>query len=185
MPEEKANGIKFFSEADMVSLKDKDICGSEYPAWYHDSMVDELRESIRVDEYNLERGNMPPDRRSTTKERINKHKERLNQIQSSLPDMADKQKDDINKVRIELGKEITRLMFSRSQMKNGLADAHMEAKRMVEPSIKLQSNMMEIAKACNVRIEDGKVSRKNAEKIWKICSKRLGEISNTEMLRKD
>jgi len=186
MPEEKDSSIKFFSEADMVSLKDRDVCGSEYPAWYQDSMLDELQESIRMDEHALERGNMPSDRRQQTMDRIKRHKERLDKIQSSLENLSDKQKDDINKARTELGKEISRLMFSRSQMQKGIASAEMEVKRMQEKSIKLLPNMVDIAKACNVKIsDDGKISRRDAEKVWKITSKRLGEISNTEMLRKD
>ena len=177
--------IKIFSEMDLIKTKDGQVIGSEFPAWYHDNMVDELKENIRQDEYQLDKTDMPADRRHTTRERIKKNKERLEQILETTPELDDKQKDYLNKLRKDLGNEISRLMFTRSQMRNGLADAHTEARRMVEPSIKVTGSLYDMAKACNVRIIGDKISRTSAEKVWKICSKRLGEISNTEALRKE
>jgi len=177
--------IKVFSEIDYTEVKGGSKLGSEYPAWYHDAMVDEIREGIRTDELVLERGSVPHDRRHDVKERIRKNKEKLEKIQESSPDLDDKQKDYVNKVRVELGKEISRMMFTRSQMQKGLADSHMEARRMKDPSIPVSGAIHDMAQACNVPITNGKISRSGAEKVWKICSKKLGEISNTELLRKD
>ena len=177
--------IKVFSESDYVEMKGGNKIGSEYPAWYHDAMIDELREGIRMDELALERGTVPQERRHDYRERIKKNEEKLEKIMESCAEMDDKQKDFVSKMRNEIGKEISRLMFSRSQMQKGLASAEQEARRMITPSIPVNGSLHDLAKACNVNVVDGKVSRNGAEKMWKICSKRLGEISNTELLRKD
>lgn len=177
--------IKVFSEADYVEIKGGKRVGSEYPAWYHDAMIDELREGIRMDELALERGTVPQERRHDYRERIKKSEEKLNMIMETMGELDDKQKDFVHKIRTELGKEISRMMFTRSQMQKGLADAQTEARRMVEPSIAVNGALHDMAKACNVPVTNGKVSRTGAEKMWKICSKRLGEISNTELLRRD
>lgn len=177
--------IKVFSEIDYTEVKGGKKLGSEYPAWYHDAMVDEIRETIRADELALERGSVPHDRKHDVKQRIQKNKERLDSILESVPSLDDKQKDLLHKMRTELGKQISSLMFTHSQMKKGLADAHQEVRRMTEKSVPVSGSLAEMAEACNVRVTDGKISRKEAEKVWKICSKRLGEISNTELLRKE
>lgn len=177
--------ITVFSEADLVKVEGGKIIGSEYPVWYHETMIDELRENIRMDELALKRGTMPEERRHETKQRLDRNRERLDKIVEAVPELDDKQKDYLSKIRKDLGNEIQRMMYSRSQMQKGLADAHGEARRMTEPSIKANGTIYDMAKACNVTVTDGKISRNGAEKIWKICSKRLGEISNTEYLRKD
>ena len=77
-------------------------------------------------------------------------------------------------------------MFSRKDMEKGLADAHEEARRMSQPCIELKDDLITFAKNCDVVVNNtGKVSRKGAEKMWKIASRLLGELSNTESLRKD
>lgn len=177
--------IKVFSEIDYAEVKGKKILGSEYPAWYNEAMIDEIREGIRTDELSLEKGMVKQDRRHDVRERIKKNQERLESILESSPDLDDKQKDYVHKVRTELGKEISRMMFTRSQMQKGLADSHTEARRMKDPSIPVAGAIHDMAKACNVPITNGKISRSGAEKVWKICSRKLGEISNTELLRKD
>jgi hypothetical protein len=44
----------------------------------------------------------------------------------------------------------------------------------------------EILKACGIPIRDGKVSRKDMERAWKISGAALGEVDlNVERLRRD
>jgi hypothetical protein len=57
--------------------------------------------------------------------------------------------------------------------------------RMTEPCIEVKGDAAQIAKACNVRMTKGKVSRDGAAKIWKILGKAIGERTNTENLRRD
>ena len=106
-------------------------------------------------------------------------------MEKAMPKMDDKTKDKLFKVHKELGAKIADAMFTRSDMKKGLADAHEEARRMDTPVIKIGSDMSDIARACNVNPIDGMVSRNQAEKIWKISSRFLGENSNIESLRRD
>lgn len=175
--------ISFFSEVD---LSDKGKIASEYPAWYNRQMIDELKEELQVAEYGVKMGYVPQTQIASKLANIKKLKDKLAAIEESIPKMDDKSFDSMAKVRKELGKDITSMMFTRSQMERGLADSHEEARRMVTPSIKLTPEASEFAKACNVPISsDGKVSRTGAEKIWKIASRYLGEMSNTENLRKD
>jgi hypothetical protein len=76
-------------------------------------------------------------------------------------------------------------MFTASDMMRGTADAHVEAERMVKPCVKIQSEYEAgLAKACGMNIENGKVSRNDAARIWKIQGKLLGEsILDAEQLR--
>jgi len=173
--------MKFFGKAD----RDKDgKIKSDYPAWYNEQHVDDLKESIDQQERALENDAVPSDRRSQFRERLKREKERLDDIEGSRPQFNDKEKDEICNLRKDLGIRISVAMYKTSDMQRGLANAHEEAKRMTEPCIKITSEREnEVAEACGIKVKDGKVTRTEAEKMWKIISKGLGEISNTESLR--
>ena len=177
----------FFSEADMYVGKDgKKKIASEYPVWYNRQLLDELKEDITMAEFDIKSGRVKESQLVATRERLSKLKEKMDEIEASVPKLDAKGIDRVSKVRKELGKEIASKMYSRSDMKKGLADSHDEARRMTEPSITLSPEAIEMAMACNVPISsDGRVSRAEAEKVWKISSRFLGEPSNSEYLRKD
>ena len=178
--------LTFFSESDMTTGKDgKKKVASEYPAWYNRHLVDELSEDINVTEIALREGRVQDSQLHTTKEKLSRLKSKLEDIESSVPKFDAKGIDRLAKVRKELGKDIASMMYSRSDMQKGLADSHDEARRMTAQSISLSPEAHEIAKACNVTPKDGRVSRTEAEKIWKIAGRFLGEGSNTESLRRD
>lgn len=178
--------LTFFSEADMTVTKDgKKKVASEYPAWYNRHLIDELSEDIGSTEMNLKEGRVSESQVYATREKLTRLKSKLEDIERSVPQLDGKNIDKLAKVRKELGKEIASKMYSRSDMQKGLADSHDEARRMTVPSISLSPEAHEIAKACNVQAKDGKVSRTEAEKIWKIAGRFLGEGSNTEQLRRD
>lgn len=173
--------ISFFSETDMVKGK----VSSEFPAWYFNTMIDDLREDIRREEWNLEQNIVPRDQLPIIRDRIKRLRSKLDNIEGSRPKFTEAEQNKLNKVMKELGKEISSKMFTRSQMQKGLADSHMEAKRMTEPSIPVTPEIAEVAKMCNVEITGGKLTRKGAEKCWKMISNHFGEPSNTEYLRRD
>jgi hypothetical protein len=174
--------MKIFGDVDKT--KDGKV-KSQYPAWYYETHIDELRESIRHKEYQLESDLIPLSEKGITRERLKQEKERLEEIEKSKAKFTATEKDDLSKIRKDLGQRIKDGMFTRSQMEKGLADAHEEARRLSEPVIEIKTEVeKELAKECEVKVIDGKVSRKGAEKIWKIASKALGEMSNTEELRK-
>lgn len=174
--------VTFFSETDMNS---KGKISSEYPAWYFNTVIDDLKEDIRREEWNLEQNIVPKDQLPVIRDRIKRLKAKLDSVEESRPKFSDIDKNRLTKTMKELGKEITSKMFTRSQMQKGLADSHMEAKRMTEPSIAVTQEIAEVAKMCNVTIVDGKLSRKGAEKCWKMLANYHGEPSNTEYLRRD
>jgi hypothetical protein len=167
---------QFFSEADYSTQEGIKKVASEYPAWYYNTMVDDLKEDIRREEFALESGVVPGDRRPQILDKVKRLKKKYDEILDSFPKLAEPE---------ELGKEISSRMFTRSQMQKGLADSHTEARRMVEPSITITPEVAEVAVSCNITPRDGKISRNEAEKIWKITSRYFGETSNSESLRRD
>ena len=176
--------MKFFGEADRT--RDGKI-KSDYPAWYQEQHLEDLRESIAQQERSLEEGSVPPERRGQYKERLNQEKERLEQIETSKPKLAGVEKDTAVKFRKEMGDKISDTLYRKSHIEKGVVNAHEEARRMTEPCIEVKGEAeAEILKECGARItEGGKVTRTEAEKAWKIVGKALGEeMTNVEILRK-
>lgn len=181
MAEQEESKITFFSEVDYNNGK----IASEFPAWYQEHMKEELIEEVRRIKFQLDNDLIPKGSLQQANNRLKVASEKLDKIESSIPKFEGKQKDKIAKVCKTLGEEITRAMDSYTVQRKGLSDAHRESKRIVLKAINVTPEIAEMAEACNVRIVDGKVSRKDCEKMWKIGRKAIGEISNTEYLRKD
>ena len=172
------DSLEFFSKVD----KDKDgNVGSPFPAWYFDSKVDSMKETIQQRERALERGDIPPDYIYQTREDLKRDKERLDSIESSKPRLSDTQSDSLGKAYKNLSEGISESMFTRDDMQRGFADAHEEARRMVKPCIKVNP---ELARKCGIDTKDGMVSRNDASVILKIVGKSLGEETNVERLRR-
>lgn len=178
-------GTTFFSEADMATQDGMKKVASEYPAWYYTTMMEDLKEDIRREEYSLESGGVPADRVPQIRDKVKRLRQKLEGIEASVPKLTEADESKLLKVRKELGKEIAGRMFTRSQMQKGLADTHTEARQMVEQSITITPEAAEVAALCNITPRDGKISRTQAEKVWKITGRYFGEISNSEVLRKD
>lgn len=181
-----SEAISFFSESDMFIGKDgAKRVSSEYPLWYSRQMIDELREDITMAEFAIKSGRIKDTQLANARDRLNKLREKMEEVEKSQPRLDGKELDKVAKVRKTLSKEISAKMYSRSDMKKGLADAHDEVRRMTEYSIPITSEMQEVASACNVKPVDGRINRTQAEKIWKITGRFLDESSNTESLRRD
>lgn len=175
---------KIFGEVDRT--KEGKI-KSQYPAWYYEQHIDELKESIRHRERQLESDLVIPSEKGIQRERLRQEKERLVQIESSKPTFSGVEKDELVKIRKELGDKIKASMFSKGEMDRGVADAHEEARRMVDPIIELKTEReLNLAEGCGIKIKDGKISRKDAEKMWKISGKSIGDgtPTNVETLRR-
>lgn len=179
MSETFGSSIEFFGKVDRA--KDGSI-GSEIPAWMLETHIEELRESVAQKERMIASGDVPASEVPYLRESYKKEKERLEEIEISKPKLSAEQIDGLHKAHKKVGEQIAESMFSRDEMMKGLADAHEEARRMVKPIIAVDP---ELARACNVPVVDGKVSRNGAIKIWKIAGKYLGEGTNPEALRKD
>ncbi len=176
--------MRFFGQADRT--KNGEI-KSDYPAWYQEQHLEDLRESVKQQERSLEEGSVPPERRGQYRERLNLEKERLEQIEGSKPKFSDIEKDTASKFRKGIGDKISDALYRKSHVEKGVVNAHEEAKRMTEPCIEVKGQAeAEILRECGARItEGGKVTRTEAEKAWKIVGKALGEdMTNVEILRK-
>ncbi len=176
------SNIKFFGEVDLNS-KGKVV--STYPSWYFSHLKDNLKEEIRMDQYKIDNDLIPRSEVAIHKQRLVDKEAKLRSLEQAIPKISGKDKDRIAKVRAELGEKISEAMFSYDQMQRGLANPHEEMRRMTEPCVKLQGEVAEMARAMNIRVgKGGVVSRTQAEKVWKIASRVLGENSNTESLRR-
>ena len=174
--------MKFFGNVDRT--KDGKL-RSEMPSWYFQQHREELEESVRHKKYMLDNDLVPLTEKNLMKERLKQEEGRLGEIDASKPKITDADKNVISKGRIEIGKKIKDSMFSRSEMERGVADAHEEARRMSDPIIKIDTKEeSELLSACEIEIKDGKVTRDQASKAWKIGSRLLEESSNVEALRK-
>lgn len=174
--------IKVFGDVD----KNKDgKNASEFPAWYFRAQKEELENDIARNRTALERGYVTADRVDQIKKILKQDEEKLDQINESIPKLKEPEKDNLNKVVHAIGKDITSAMFTGTEMKKGTADAYEEARRITEPVIEVRNEKeADWYKSCGIEIKDGKVSRGEAEKVWKIGRRLLGEISNTEVLRR-
>jgi hypothetical protein len=77
-------------------------------------------------------------------------------------------------------------MFTRTDMKNGLASPREEARRMKKPCITLEPDECSIAETCNVEPDKKRmVSRDAATKVFKLLGNILDEPANVEHLRLD
>jgi hypothetical protein len=182
---EREDKFQFFAEADYVIKDGKKRISSEYPMWYNTVALDEIEEDIRRDEHAIKMGYVKESNMPVVRDRLSRSRERMEQVKESIPILNAKQKDFLDTTCKYLGEEIRNKMFSYSSMMKGTADAHAEADRMIKPSITVTPEVAHLAEACNVRVEDGKISRDGASKIWKISQRALGELSDTEILRRD
>ncbi len=155
---------------------------SEMPSWSMPRHLDELKENIDRQERYLERGEIPLDRVPYVREEIKRGKEKMNSILSSKPNLSDKQKDHVHKVFEDLKNKIPQTMYTRKDEKDGVADPHEEARRMVNPIIPVDK---ETAEACEIALRKGMVSRNEATRMLKIIGSYLGEEVHIEQLRRD
>ena len=174
--------INFFGKPD---INKHGNIGSHMPAWYHNSQKDELEINISRSESAIARGEVEVDQRPRHQEELRQMKDKLERINEYTPKLVGPQEDFINKINISLGQKISMSMFTRNEMNKGLVDAHEEARRMADPCIKLDKDEMIAASRCNFRVDkSGMVSRTDAERLWKMGRRALGENSNTEILRR-
>lgn len=182
--EEKSEKAEFqiFGSLD---LTEKGKVKSSYPSWYFDTLKEDLQRDVDRLETQIRLDQIPRTELQITRERLKQKQEKLLNLDNEAVALRGKQKDKVAKVYDELGQQISDKMFSRSDMKKGLADAKEEMNRMIEPCIEVRGDALKLAAACNVKVVKGKVSRDGASKVWKILGKALGERSNVEALRKD
>ena len=171
--------FSFFGDVDKNA---KGGVGSEFPAWIMNAHIEELEESVAQKERAEKSGVIAIENLPYHREALAKEKKRLREIKQSKPKLTEKQYDKVTQEYGKLKNFIADSLFTRSQMKLGLADAHEEARRMVDPIIAVDRT---VANACNIKPRGGKVSRNEATKMYKIIGNFIGDQTNAEYLRKN
>lgn len=173
--------IEFFGEIDLNEQTKKPR--SEYPAWYFDVHIEALQEGIERKQRQIDLGVVPGETILEMKAEIEREQEKLDAIKQSRPKLTGPQKDKCYSAYQELGKQISDTMPTRKQDKAGLVNPYDELKRLKKT--KHISIDPDIAKSCNVKPVNGKVTGNEAAKCFQMLGRALGESSNVESLRRD
>jgi hypothetical protein len=183
-------GMEFFGEADrkIDTTNGGKRVVSDYPAWMFGVQNQQDSDTISSLEREIDSGMVPEKNRPEAIANLKALKLRKRQIDESRLNLSDTQRDTFKKITKELGDSISEAMFTKDEEARGLANAHKEYERQINPCIslsKLPSGAAEIAKKLNCRISnDGEISRNDASRVWKILRAALGEDTNTERLRR-
>jgi hypothetical protein len=165
--------------------KDGNIA-SEYPAWSHMRQVDILEQEIRELGGSIKSGRFSSEEVHEMRAKKANLESRHDTIMGSKPKPNDSERNTLWKLYKSFGSKIQNTLYTRSDMKYGLASAHEEARRMKRPCITLDPEEFGIALTCNVTPDTNRmVSRDQATKVFKLLGKILGEPSNVEVLRRD
>lgn len=156
---------------------------SHMPAWYNERQVEELREEIGRTLRALDRGEVPDSHVPKAKADLEALQRKLQDITGQKPKVGDNERNLLWKYYKALGGLIEATLFSYDEMQLGRVDPHEEARRMKDPIIALDKELVELAESCGVKPQKNMVSRDQAAKMFKICGKLLGEPTNTESLR--
>lgn len=174
--------ITFFTEVDYN--KHGNI-SAEYPAWYFTTKVDELREQIAAMERELKRGALEGEKRERQEKKTALMKRRLSKIEEGFNrSVTAHDREQMEKATKEIAETVRGLTFTYDERKKKIASPHEEARRMIDKAIPINSfkNAEMVGKMCqmsNVRIDNGRVSRDDLTKAWKIASRALGDGRNT------
>jgi len=176
--------IQFFGAVDRKGKRADGAITSEYPAFYFHTQYDELKENTEKQERQVELGLVPASELPYIKADIQRNKDRMVDIQKANPRLTGPQKDAAYAMWKELGDLIADSMYTRTDMKKGLVDAHEEARRMGQPIISVKGNE-KFFHNMGITATKGKISRNQASRAYKIIGKALGERTNVEHLRRD
>jgi len=177
-----ASKTEFFGEIDRDV---RNRIASEYPAWYFETHLSNMKEEMESLKRRIARGEVPHDGIPQAEAEVRNMNERITHIESSRPEIKEEEKNELMSLHNELSGKIADSMFTRSEMKMGLASPHEEASRMVDKRISISPKLKGLAASCNISMAGAKISRNDATRIWKILGKLLGIGTNVEGLRKD
>ena len=173
----KENDYEYFADFDK---------GSSMPAWTLTRNIDMLENEVNSYKQRIAHNEIPLEEVEYAKADLKRKEERLELIKNSSPELTGRQIDVLKEKRDKLADEISRSKFTRYEMEKGLADPHEEADRMTGDCIPVDR---EEARRCKVIPDsNGKTSRNQAIRMWKIMCSRLGDTPmnpNAEILRKD
>lgn len=171
---------------------DRDVKGqikADYPAFFFDPQVEELRETIKEREDAADDPAIPRKERNFAKLRLGQERERLNKIENARPDIGDEERDFIAMVVKKIGKIYadSGVLPTYTQLDKRLFDARKIAMLTDQPEIEASGDpdVVSWLRSCNRKInEKGKTSGTDLAIAWKTGQKILGECTNIEMLRR-
>ena len=179
--EKPSKGIQFFGE---FEKHPKGGFRSEYPAWMHTKLLSDMKDELKQKQKVLDM-RVPVANEGELREQIREMKARIDEIESSKPKLSPKMKDEMLRVSEELEEHIKGTLFSRDEMRLGLADAHRELERSMKKHIPIRADL---AEAAGVKLEKGKFgSREDAVKVWRLTRRAVDSDlhTNPEYLRRE
>lgn len=173
--------IKWFTEVD---FNDKGKVAVDYPAYYFDARINELKEELKALEEGIDEGVYTGKRLRDARDRLAAMKHKHDSIVDGMPKLKDGDKDKVARSFKEFHETIKESLFTYDEMWKQTADAHEEAKRMEKPCIQIPDEIVgSFARQRGYHIEGGKLSRNQAAVILKVMGKVLGETVNIDYRR--
>ena len=177
----ESSDIIWFTEVD---YNDKGKIANDYPAYYDEISIKELKEDIRVLTEQLDDDVYQGKKKRIEKARLDKMQDRYDKIQAGRPKLEGAKKDKVANSMKNLGERIKESMFSYDAHWKQTADAHTVAERMVTPCIEVKDEFVNsFVKQRGFKMENGKISQNDASIIFKTMCKLIGEQSDTDKLR--
>ena len=187
---QKMSDVTFFGKPDTYLDRDtgERKTSSSYPCWYFDRHIEMLKEDYDMAEKALASPSMEQASIPETKAKMERIKRRIKEIEGSRPILNDRLVSLCFNTYKKCKAAIADSLFSRSEMLKGLADPHEELRRQKDPIFSGFNDRGEegaLFKLLNIQHVNGKYSRDQLVKAYKILGKLLGEDINIERLRKD
>jgi hypothetical protein len=177
-----ADKIEFFGPVDK---KPDGTIRSFMPIWAQEKLCEDVEEEVGMRRRALERGEVPDDAIPGAKQGLERAEEKWNSVRDSRPKLTGEQKDICAKSRKSIGEKLTGMLFTASQMATGVdVQPFKEVEMMTEPCVKVEAHEKEGYEACGIKIRKGKVTRQEAERVYILHSKSIGEDPSIEKLRR-
>jgi hypothetical protein len=173
--------IIWFTEVD---YNNKGKVSSDFPCYYYDKSIKELKEAIRVLEQQLDDGVFTGIKKREAARNLSMKKDRYDKIINGTPKLEGKTKDKVVNSLKGLEESITESMFSYDSHWKQTADPHVVADRLSNPCIEIKDEVVaSFARQRGMRMEGKKISQNDANIICKVMSKLLGKPTDVERLR--
>jgi len=117
-----------------------------------------------------------------TSQEVKVKREKIAEIKASIPKFTGSNKDKISEAYFKLKNQIADSLPTHMENRKGYTQPREELDRMKNFHIPVDKDL---AKACNVKINSGKVSGDGASKMFKMFGRILGENENIERIRKE
>lgn len=159
---------------------------SSYPLGYNQRMMSELEEEIKQIEHSLSDPFFTaPHEREERKQRLNDLKNKRKDIEAMAPgNLSGIQKDFLADLRKDFGEIIADFEPTYDQMNKGTVNAQELMKKYKGKTIPVAAKYRPFVEKLGGKMYNGKMGGDDFKRIWKLAGWRLGEETNTEILRR-